>query len=89
LGCLFDFCISVLNLHYDRQKWLVIHNLIQNCGFLFEYENVCIACDRPSKLSFDADNLLHAEGEPALQFADGYGVYADRGLYIARSSIDV
>ncbi|MDX2232366.1 MAG: hypothetical protein NW220_22225 [Leptolyngbyaceae cyanobacterium bins.349] len=78
-ACLFDFCISVLALHHDKKKWTVIQQLIQNCGFLLQYENVCIACDRPSKLSFDAKNLLHADGEPALQFADGYGVYADHG----------
>lgn len=79
LACLFDFCISVLKLHHDKKKWQVIQHLIQNCGLLFQYENVCIACSRPSKLSFDDENLLHADGEPALQFADGYGIYANHG----------
>lgn len=78
-ACLFDFCISVLKLHHDRKKWIVIQQMIQNCGFLLQYENVCIVCDRPSKLSFDAENLLHADEEPALQFADGYSVYANHG----------
>lgn len=76
---LFDFYISVLKLHHDKKKWQVIQQLIQNCGFLLQYENVCIACNRPSKLSYDEENLLHADGEPALQFADGYGIYADHG----------
>lgn len=78
-ACLFDFCISVLKLHHDRKKWIVIQQLIQNCGFLFQYENICIVCNRPSKLSFDAESLLDADGEPALQFADGYSVYANHG----------
>jgi hypothetical protein len=78
-SCLFDFCISVLKLHHDKKKWTVIQQLIQNCGFLLQYENVCIACDRPSKLSFDAENLLHADVEPALQFGDGYSVFANHG----------
>jgi hypothetical protein len=78
-ACLFDFCISVLKLHYDKKKWTVIQQLVQNCGFLLQYENVCVACDRPSKLSFDAENLLHADGEPALQFADGYSIFAIHG----------
>jgi hypothetical protein len=79
LACLFDFCISVLKLHHDKQKWQVIQHLIQDCGFLFQYENVCIACNRPSKLSYDEENVLHADGDLALQFADGYGIYAVHG----------
>ena len=46
---------------------------------MFPFENVCIACDRPYKLSFDRQNLLHAEGKYALEFVDGYGVYAYHG----------
>lgn len=80
-GCVFDFCISVLKVQHDRQKWQVIQELMQQCGFVFQFEKVCIACDRPCKLSFDRENLLHAEGEPAMQFADGYSVYACHGQY--------
>lgn len=78
-ACMFDFCISVLKCHHDKIKWQVIQQLIQNSGFLFMYENVCIAINRPSKLSYDEENLLHADEEPALQFADGYGIYANHG----------
>lgn len=80
-GCMFDFCISILKLQHDRQKWQVIQKLMQQCGFIFQFEKVCIACDRPCKLSFDQENFLHAEGEPAMQFADGYSVYACHGQY--------
>ncbi|WP_028954311.1 DUF6745 domain-containing protein [Synechocystis sp. PCC 7509] len=78
-GCMFDFCISVLKLQHDRQKWQVLQELMQHSGFIFQYEKVCIVCDRPYKLSFDQENRLHAEGEPAMQFTDGYSVYACHG----------
>ncbi len=52
---------------------------MQYCGFIFLFENVCIACDRPYKLSFDQQNSLHGEGKYALEFIDGYGVYAYHG----------
>jgi len=78
-GCIFDFCISVLNVGYDKKKWQVIQDLIQNCGFIFQFENVCISCNRPYKLSFDTQNRLHAEGKPAMKFRDGYSVYACHG----------
>lgn len=78
-ACMFDFCISVLKLSHDKQKWQLLQQLICETGFLFQYERVCLTCDRPSILSFDQDNFLHAEEQPALQFVDGYGVYANHG----------
>ncbi|MBW4572767.1 MAG: hypothetical protein KME31_33770 [Tolypothrix carrinoi HA7290-LM1] len=85
-GCMFDFCILVLELHHDRNKWHVFQQLIQYCGLLFRYEKVCIACDRPWKLFFDEENRLHADGKPALEFADGYSVYANHGQCISEES---
>ncbi len=78
---MFDFCISVLKLHHERQKWQVLQELIQYSGFIFQFEKVYLACDRPCKLSFDRENLFHAEGEPAIQFTDGYSVYAWYGRH--------
>lgn len=78
-GCTLDFCISVLAIQYDRKKWQVFRELMQCCDFIFQFENVCVVCERPNKLLFDERNLLHAEGEPALEFADGYKVYAFHG----------
>ncbi|MGB3640379.1 MAG: DUF6745 domain-containing protein [Rivularia sp. (in: cyanobacteria)] len=86
LGCILDLCISVLGVGHDQKKWQIIQDLIQHCGFIFQFEKVCISCDRPCKLSFDNKNLLHGEGEPAIQFRDGYSVYACHGKQI---SIDV
>lgn len=87
LGCMFDFCISVLKLHHDRKKWQNFRELIQSCGLLFRYEKVCIACDRPCKLSFDRENRLHADGEPALKFPDGYSVYANHGRFLLEETL--
>jgi hypothetical protein len=81
LGCMFDFCISVLNVRHDKKKWKVLQDLMQYCSFLFLFEKVCILCDRPVKLSFNRENMLQAEREPALQFTDGYSVYADREIH--------
>jgi hypothetical protein len=78
-GCILDFCISVLNVGHDKKKYQVLQDLIQHCGFIFQFENVCICCNRPCKLSFDTNNRLHGEGEPAIQFRDGFSVYACHG----------
>ena len=78
-GCMFDFCVSVLDLQHDRRKWQIVNQLMQHSDFIFQFENVCLVCDRPDKLLFDRQNFLHGSWEYALQFADGYGVYAYHG----------
>lgn len=77
---LIDFCISVLNCEYDAKQWEAYQSLLSKCGCVFPFEKTCIICDRPTKLSFDNEHRLHAEGEPAIQFADGYRLYYYRGV---------
>ncbi|MDM9382370.1 hypothetical protein QUB80_16825 [Chlorogloeopsis sp. ULAP01] len=75
-----DFWTSALNYKGD-QKLLPIFQLVaQSCGWIFPYQRVAVVCDRPTKISFDEQNRLHAEGEPAIQFADGYSLYAHHGV---------
>jgi hypothetical protein len=76
----FDFCISVLNIDYPQQEWKVFQSLIKECGWLFAYDDICIVCDRPLHLRFDNQNRLHAEGEPAIEFIDGYSLYSYHGV---------
>lgn len=80
-GVLFDFYISALGCSlYDRHRWSVFQALVQNCGYIFPYQKICFICDRPRILSLDSQYRLHAEGSPALQFADGYSYYAYHGI---------
>ena len=54
--------------------------LFEECGWIFPFEKICIICDRPLHLRFDAENRLHPEGEPAIAFADGYSLYFHHGV---------
>ncbi|NET91347.1 MAG: formylglycine-generating enzyme family protein [Kamptonema sp. SIO1D9] len=71
-----DFCISELRCTIDLQKWNAFEKLMTHCGSVWFYENACIICDRPTEISFDNKGRLHGEGSPAIQFADGFSVYA-------------
>lgn len=75
----FDFCISVLNCYYPEKEWLIFQSLVKNCGWIFPFENICIVSERPQTLLFDRENRFHAEGKPAIEFADGYSIYAHHG----------
>ncbi|MBD2184248.1 hypothetical protein H6S82_14000 [Planktothrix sp. FACHB-1355] len=79
-GSYFDFNFSILKLPCDGKMWLAFHLLVSECGWIFPYEKICVVCDRPRILSFDSANQLHAEGSPAIEFVDGFQVYAYRGV---------
>ncbi len=81
-GFFFDFCISVLNCAHDARRWDVFQALTQSCGWFIPLEQTCIVCDRPISFSYDSDYRLHAEEKPAIQFADGYSLYAHHGVTI-------
>jgi hypothetical protein len=79
-----DFCISVLNGAHDPIKWEVFQSLVSNCGWILPFEKTCLVCARPIQLAFDSEHLLHAEGEYAILFADGYSLYFNHGVVLPR-----
>ena len=56
------------------------HILAAECGWIVVFENVCYVCSRPTKLSLDSEHRLHAEGESAIAFSDGYKLYSYHGV---------
>jgi internalin A len=78
-----ELYISSLGVNLS-QKAQEIHHceklLFEHCGFIFPFEKICVVCDRPRHLRFDSQNRLHAEGEPAIEFADGWNFYYYHGV---------
>jgi hypothetical protein len=82
-GSFLDFCISVLNLpHSYARNWIVFQSIVRDCGLIYPYDKVCIVCEKPIALSVDSNHRLHAEGKPAVQFADGVSIYAYHGVIL-------
>lgn len=80
-----EFCITVLGCQHNFEKeWQLFQVLVENAFWILAYENVCFVCDRPTKINFDDRRRLHAEGEPAIEFADGYSLYAYHGVNLPR-----
>jgi hypothetical protein len=67
-----DFCISVLNVAHEQSAWLAYKSLMNEGGYIFTFEKMCLVCDRPIKHSIDSEERLHAEAEPAIEFSDGF-----------------
>ena len=82
-GSLLDFCISVLNLpHSYGKNWIIFQSLVRDCGWIYPYDKVCVVCEKPIALSVDSNYRLHAEGKPAVQFADSFAIYAYHGVIL-------
>ncbi|WP_293332582.1 leucine-rich repeat domain-containing protein [Microcoleus sp. CAWBG58] len=65
----------------EAQKALEsIKQILAECDWIFAFEKVCYVCSRPTKLSLDIEHRLHAEGEAALEFNDGYKLYSYHGV---------
>ncbi|MCU0544903.1 MAG: leucine-rich repeat domain-containing protein [Oscillatoriaceae cyanobacterium Prado104] len=78
-----EFCVSGLgiSLKPESQKlFAAIEQLLAECGWIFMFEDVFYVCSRPTKLSLDSQYRLHAEGESAIEFADGYKIYSYHGV---------
>lgn len=76
-----EFYIDVLGCHHHfKKEWDIFQSLCQTCSWMFPLEDICVVCDRPRILSFDNQRRLHGEGSPAIQFADGFSVYAYHGV---------
>jgi len=75
--------ISSLGLNLSQKAQEILRGqklLFEHCGFIFPFEKICAVCDRPRHLRFDSQNRLHAEGEPAIEFADGWKFYYYHGV---------
>jgi internalin A len=78
-----EFLIAKFGVTLDQKAQELFRckqQLFEHCGWIFPFEKVCLVCDRPLHLRFDAENRLHAEGEPAIAFADGYSLYFHHGV---------
>ncbi|MDF5707967.1 MAG: hypothetical protein PUP90_09885 [Nostoc sp. S4] len=79
-GCsYFDFCIHSFNYHQFETQLLILEEFVKNCGWSFFFEKIAIISNHSTTINIDSDNHLHGKDIPAVGFADGYSLNADRG----------
>ena len=66
----------------------LVYNLGEHTFWILPYEDKIIFCDRPTKLYFNENKRLHSlDGEPAIEFLDGYQLYAWNGITVDKKII--
>jgi hypothetical protein len=64
-------------------------SVCEHIGWWWPFANAVIATELPRVIKFDGEKRLHCETGPAIEYADGFSVYAWRGISIPREWIEV
>ncbi|MBE9210836.1 hypothetical protein IQ244_30910 [Nostoc sp. LEGE 06077] len=64
-----------------QDKYNLFCNYMQQVAWMFPYEGVAISIQRPL-IRCNSAGEIHGEGIPAIEFSDGCGVYAYRGIHL-------
>lgn len=86
-ACLYDFVVNGLGLSgvqrsYNADFLQVYLWLANSCGWVFFYQDMCLICDRPVQVKLDWAQRLHAQGEAAIAFGDGYSCQVNHGIVV-------
>jgi hypothetical protein len=80
--CILDYCISELNCIHNENLWQSLKAFVSDCGWTFFYQGFCLMCDRPIKILLDDQNRPHAENKAAIEFSDGFKIFAKHGYSV-------
>ncbi|MEM1152457.1 MAG: DUF6745 domain-containing protein [Pseudomonadota bacterium] len=69
-----------VGLQKETEKLNGLWELSASCGWIYPAKNVCLASERHSICALNRDGLVHAESGPAIQYPDGFAIYAFNGV---------
>jgi hypothetical protein len=67
------------------ERMAPLSRLAEACGWCWAFSGAAIMTDRPSRLTRDGAFRLHGEDGPALEYRDGFSIYAWHGYRIPAS----
>jgi len=84
----YEYLRGVLGLKAETEALLGLWQVAANVGWLQPHAETCWLSERPELLRTDATDRLHCASGPALRFADGFSVWAWRGVEVPRTIIE-
>lgn len=64
-------CAAELGVQFESDLLQCFLNAAMDLGWVILFDEICFVSDRP-QVKFDPQGQLHAEGEPAFMFSDGF-----------------
>jgi hypothetical protein len=80
-AAIFDFASQELGIELDSAKLQLYLNYIQHVGWVYGFINATFLCDRPT-VHWNDQRQIHASAKPAIEFTDGFCIYAYLGMRI-------
>ncbi len=77
----YDFFREACGLVTQTEPLVPLFELAQSANWWLPHEHVCWVSERPSVLHH-LDGQLHCDGGPALQYRDGFAIWALRGVRV-------
>jgi hypothetical protein len=77
-----DLYISNISNNCNLDIWNALKSLCEECQFLLTFDQICVVIERPIEIHLDTEQRPHANGKPAIIFADGYEIYYNHGVEI-------
>ena len=76
----YDFFMEVNHLEVETEKLKGLWKIAKNAGWFLPHENICWVSERHNILQRNANGRLHSTTGMALQYPDGWGIYALNGV---------
>lgn len=84
----FDYFRRELGLTSQTDKLAPIAELARSAGWWLPHEHVCWVSERPSVIQLDRHGRLHCRTGPAIQYPDGWSIYAIHGVRVTAWTIE-
>jgi len=78
----FYAALAEFGLAEELQKLKGLWHIARHCGWWAPYKDYVILQHRHCALHFDAENRIHHDGGLAIEYADGWGVWALHGVRV-------
>nr|MDD5178340.1 hypothetical protein [Candidatus Nanoarchaeia archaeon] len=76
----YEFFKDVCGLEQETKNLSGLWKVSKNAGWYLPHENICWISEKHNKLSRNTRGLLHSDTGIALQYPDGWGIYALNGV---------
>lgn len=60
------------------------YDLAKSCGWCYTYENMVFVCEKPCEIHLNDKGRLHKDGDMALKYSDGHGLYVLNGVQVPK-----
>jgi hypothetical protein len=94
--CFYDYLISeVKEIDKETMKiWNIYKDVVTTLHYFWVFEDTIFISEKPTEMSWNNKNQLHADLKPSVKYADGYSMYNLNGVIcpewlVMKSSQDI